>query len=605
MSGTKNLGQVAGLYIGASAPSNTTLIWYDSTPAIKCHKVYNESLGQWIILDNTVISAITYSVLSNLAQTAGLTIGQWFKITDKSNALALAITSTKIQYTDTLGNIIIDDLGHNQSYIVSSSNLLIDDVLGVYDTDSNKLLFTFEESVPENNDNFYILGKASIGSIWKLVKYKMTSLLSTVTGNSISWNNGFYLNFFTKLSSYYDTSGGIVSKDTYDKQVATTNQQITNVANNIQNVVSQATTSIESTTTDEKIYDKKLPVQPTYATPIDIVQNDTLQNIVIKVHRWIQKFKYATGIMLSSNYTEAKQYSIVSNNDSVETAIGKLAYAVRSFNTYNGRGTDSIEVSQGYEVDGKHEEIYAGQSDLTALLNELTFRINRVTPPLFSIVAFHKEPTFENVIKYAGYGWFVCGDTCVVNNYNTEYDKWINYYKDDTNILLFIDKKTIGNGTQGYLEFKSVSILGETREIPNLSARYIKGRDSGNSASATVGSRGGNTSYTINAENMPAHTHTASCSSYGNHTHTIYTAGEHSHTFSMNVYELKNEYGSVNEKSGTSTKAFVTDKSGAHTHIMEGSGAHSHTVTIASTGEGKAMTIQPPYVVETFLIKLL
>jgi hypothetical protein len=601
MSGTKNLGQVAGLYIGTSAPSNTTLIWYDSTPAIKCHKVYNESLGQWIILDNTVISAITYSVLSNLAQTVGLTIGQWFKITDKSNALALAITSTKIQYTDTLGNIIIDDLGHNQSYIVSSSNLLIDDVLGVYDTDSNKLLFTFEESVPENNDNFYILGKASIGSIWKLVKYKMTSLLSTVTGNSISWNNGFYLNFFTKLSSYYDTSGGIVSKDTYDKQVATTNQQITNVANNIQNVVSQATASIESTTTDEKIYEKKLPVQPTYTTPIDIVQNDTLQNIVIKVHRWIQKFKYATGIMLSSNYTEAKQYSVVSNNDSVETAIGKLAYAVRNFNKYNSGGTDSIEVSQGYEVDGKHEEIYVGQSNLTALLNELTFRINRNIQPIFSIIAFYQEPTYDNVMRYAGYGWFPCGKYFYNSTRSTvvsEKNKWVVKYPELTADIEDVEQEYCIN-------FKGININGEIREIPNLCDKFLRSV-ANDTQSQRVGTTGGSDTHTISANELPDHVHTATCSLDGNHDHGMNSAGEHSHTFSMHVYDLKGELGSVNENSGSSTKAFSTHASGAHVHTISKSGNHFHTITVngGSTGN-KSFSVVPTYTAVAYLIRLL
>ena len=94
---TKNLGQVSGLWIGTSAPSNTSLIWYDSTPAIRCHKVYSASLSAWVVLDQSSISSITYTELRNLARGTGLTQGSWYKITDQGNILALAITTTKVQ----------------------------------------------------------------------------------------------------------------------------------------------------------------------------------------------------------------------------------------------------------------------------------------------------------------------------------------------------------------------------------------------------------------------------------------------------------------------------------------------------------------------------
>lgn len=325
MSGTKNLGQVAGLFIGTSAPSNTTLIWFDSTPAIQCHKVYNKALGQWVVLDNSVISPITYSEIVTLSTGNGLTIGQWFKITDRNGVLALAITTTKIQYTDTLSNIVIDDLGHNKSYIVSSSNLLIDDLSGVWDSVNNKLLFSFDEATPSMNDNYYILGKGKINNVWKFVKFKITKLLSTEGGNSISWLNGFYLNFTEKLRTYYNNPGGIVSKDSYDNDQTNVQNQINNVANNIQNVVQQADENILEATTDTKIYGKRLPSSPVSGAPADVIQGDTLLSIVNKSQRWFNYLRWATGVRLSTSYVKNPNPNLhPNNNDSVETAIGKI-----------------------------------------------------------------------------------------------------------------------------------------------------------------------------------------------------------------------------------------------------------------------------------------
>lgn len=38
---TKNLGQVAGVAIQNTPPTNIALIWYDNTPSQMCHKVYD------------------------------------------------------------------------------------------------------------------------------------------------------------------------------------------------------------------------------------------------------------------------------------------------------------------------------------------------------------------------------------------------------------------------------------------------------------------------------------------------------------------------------------------------------------------------------------
>ena len=120
MSASKNLGQVAGLFVGTSAPENTSLIWYDSTPNQRCHKVYDDDKKLWVALNPQIVSLTTYSELVMNAKKNGLSIGKFYQISDKSNVLAIAVTTTKVMYSDSLGNILIDDLGTNIQYHVSS-----------------------------------------------------------------------------------------------------------------------------------------------------------------------------------------------------------------------------------------------------------------------------------------------------------------------------------------------------------------------------------------------------------------------------------------------------------------------------------------------------
>lgn len=209
---TKNLGQVAGVAIQNTPPTNIALIWYDSTPSQMCHKVYDTAKKQWVIIDQKIISEIKYSELENLARQSGLPIGKFYQITDRNNTLALTITSTKVQYTDSLGNILIDDLGTNIQYHVSSSNLQIDDISGTFNSVNNKLVFTFNE-LENDIDNDYILGKTKRNNVWQLFKFKLKSLVSTTSGNSITWNGGLFLNVSQIINNLMDKVGGFVSYD--------------------------------------------------------------------------------------------------------------------------------------------------------------------------------------------------------------------------------------------------------------------------------------------------------------------------------------------------------------------------------------------------------
>lgn len=327
---TKNLGQVSGVHIGTTPPSNTILIWYDSTPSQKRHKVYDPSLQQWVVLDQNIISSITYSELVNIAKNVGLSVGEWFQITDRSNALALAVTSTKVQYCDAVGNILIDDLGTNIQYHVTSSNLSIDDVTGVFDETNKKLVFQFNEHAPDFTADDYVLGKVKRNNIWSLAKYKLSSFLSKVTGNSITWNGGFFFSFSEELKKVVDKKGGVVSKDTYDTDREQIITSINNVGKENQNIVQNAQNAITEATTDSAVYGKKLPSLSTGGEPTDIAKNDTLLNIVSKIQRWINKFKYATGIRVSTDFADAKTGQYINNNDTIDSALRKLQYWIKN-----------------------------------------------------------------------------------------------------------------------------------------------------------------------------------------------------------------------------------------------------------------------------------
>lgn len=372
----KNLGQVEGLYIGSSAPTNTALIWYDTSS--NKHKVYDISLGAWKVLDPTSITSITYSSLVSRAGGQGLTQGQWFKITDRSNTLALAITGTKVQYVNNNGVPVVDDLGTHVSYSITSENLLIDESEGVYDASTNKLVFSFSETTPVMNtgdtDIDYVYGVQKRGNTKTQRKFRLSSFLSTVTGNDISWNGGFFLNFYNKLKSYFNVSGGVATHEALESYKALNNQAIQQIGENTQQAIQQVGTNIDNATTDAQIYSKRLPSAPTAGTPVDIAQNDTLQTIVQKAYRWIQNFKTANGIAMPLGYTPAVVPMPVTNRDSVSSAISKLMkYAS---NHENG---DNIKVSSEALV--PYAELpndIENTDDLKTAINKLIYFIHHI-----------------------------------------------------------------------------------------------------------------------------------------------------------------------------------------------------------------------------------
>lgn len=356
MGNTKNLGQVAGLFIGLSAPENTTLVWYDSTPNQQCHKVYDVAKKTWIALNPQIVAQTTYSELVNNAKKNGLAIGKFYQITDKSNTLAIAIASTKVQYVDSIGNLLIDDLGTNAQYHVSSDNLLIDDLGGVRDKTTNKLIFQFSDLTP-NNSTDYLLGKARSGNKWVLAKFAISKFLSTVSGNSLTWNNGLFFNFKYAIASILDKDGGVISKEVYDRNLEVLKKSLNSISKENQTIIQNANDAIKNGTADDVIFDKiNTKNIDTSVFPGDILKGDTLFTIVSKVQRWINRFKYATGIQLSRSFSEAKTLQYINNNDTVESALGKIQYILKNPTTSSvlpsDWSTSAISGTTAYMTDG-------------------------------------------------------------------------------------------------------------------------------------------------------------------------------------------------------------------------------------------------------------
>lgn len=370
--GTKNLGQVQGLHIGTSAPQNITLIWYDETPSQRCHKVWDNDLQQWVNLNPNLITAIQYSVLINLASTTGLTVGQWYKITDKSNALALAITTTKVQYVDTVGNILIDDLGSNIQYHVTATNLTIDDISGVYNATTNRVVFTFTEVNPGNTANDFLLGKRLNGSVWQFVKYKVSSLISAVAGNSITWNSGLYFNFENAFDAKKDVVGGFIGFQTYQTNYQQLMQAINNVADNYEHLRQDCEDAISNGLSAANVYAKKLPATPVVGTATDVVANDTLSTIITKFQRWVNQFKNASGIKIDSTFAPVNTLQNINNTDTLLTAFQKVQpyLAKIQLETKGIILAEAIDNSQPYIP-------IPGTSTVQQVFNSMAYSINR------------------------------------------------------------------------------------------------------------------------------------------------------------------------------------------------------------------------------------
>lgn len=148
---------------------------------------------------------------------------------------------------------------------------------------------------------------------------------------------------------------------------------------------------------------------------------------------------------------------------------------------------------------------------------------------------------------------------------------------------------------------------------PNLLDRFVI---SVPNASTNPGATGGNSSYTLVTNQMPAHTHvaTGSTSTTGNHSHTgsTNTAGAHTHT--MPGYHLSNNPGGSipfynwANPGNPAVNTNTTSSSGNHSHTLttNTTGNHNHDINITTTPAGGNVAIdnRPAYYTLAFIMKL-
>lgn len=311
---TKNLGQVAAIWLGTSAPENTSLIWFDTTPAIRKHKVYDEDLADWVVLDNDAISAITYSELQTLAQDPGLTLGSWYRITDPeyANTLALAITSTKIKYVDINNNLIIDDLAGSKTYVVNSSNLTIDEIAGTWDALQKKLNFPFSRlSGNSDRGDDLVLVKRTVSSTTEFAVYTFRSLVSSHSSNSLTWaNNGIFFNFVAAVNNIINVNNGVVGYNQYQIDIANINQALSDMAQAVASSIEANQQYTDGAIEELNVYARQIPTAPVVpANPETIAVNDSLQTICGKIQYWLEKLAtQSDGIKVASGYAPRTQF---------------------------------------------------------------------------------------------------------------------------------------------------------------------------------------------------------------------------------------------------------------------------------------------------------
>ena len=333
---TVDIGTIAGISIGATAPSNQAIIWYDTTDGL--HKSYNQSLGEWVPMSQAIVAEIAdFNDLINKANLpGGLPIGAFYHVVKRDsdanwNTMVWVVGSTRVQYVDKQNNIIVEDLagqGTTTQY-VASTNYFFDNVVATFDAATSKLNFQFQ-SVTDNPAMTDVLyGMRMVGENATLVKRTIQSLISKSPKNSLAFVDGLYFNFSAAMK------GVIVSEQTDDtnvigyKQYTADYAAINKVFKDVQDIVRDWQNNSR-----EMIFTSKLievnPVTATVAAPQDLTPNDDITAAFNKIQGWYNRLKLATGASLSSAYAPNPNTKGImpAAGDIVEKAIALLHQAI-------------------------------------------------------------------------------------------------------------------------------------------------------------------------------------------------------------------------------------------------------------------------------------
>lgn len=333
---TVDIGTIAGISIGATAPSNQAIIWYDTTDGL--HKTYNQSLGEWVPMSQAIVAEIAdFNDLINKANLpGGLPIGAFYHVVKRDsdanwNTMVWMVGSTRVQYVDKQNNIIVEDLagqGTTTQY-VASTNYFFDNVVATFDAATSKLNFQFQ-SVTDNPAMTDVLyGMRMVGENATLVKRTIPSLISKSPKNSLAFVDGLYFNFSAAMK------GVIVSEQTDDttvvgyKQYTADYVAMDKVFQDVQKIVQDWQNNSR-----EMIFTSKLievnPVTATVAAPQDLTTNDDITAAFNKIQGWYNRLKLATGASLSSAYAPNPNTKGImpAAGDIVEKAIALLHQAI-------------------------------------------------------------------------------------------------------------------------------------------------------------------------------------------------------------------------------------------------------------------------------------
>lgn len=367
---TKNLGQIAAIWVSSNAPDNTKLLWYDTTERI--HKVYNASTGEWVTLNPQIVTNSTLSSLRATALDTGLSVGKFYYLTDVGT-LAIAITTTKVWYVDSHSNYVVNDLSAAIQAYVNSTNLLIDGTTGVWNNSTGKLEFSFSTitaAASLQGENDYVVMRRKNGANWSWVKSKISNLISAVSGNSITWNNGLYFNFTTAINAIKNRAGGIVGYDKYNTDKETINQSIINAAQGNQQILSEAKSYTDQETSASKIYRKNHSGTWVIANNPPNIPNPTatLEQILQILVSWVNVLQDSNRIKIGSGFSSNGRSGNVNYTDTIRAAIEKLVYKIK-----NQSKADGIELPNGFNIDGRAGNFSASDT-LNILIEKLIYR---------------------------------------------------------------------------------------------------------------------------------------------------------------------------------------------------------------------------------------
>ena len=333
---TVDIGTIAGISIGATAPSNQAIIWYDTTDGL--HKSYNQSLGEWVPMSQAIVAEIAdFNDLINKANLpGGLPIGAFYHVVKRDsdanwNTMVWVVGSTRVQYVDKQNNIIVEDLagqGTTTQY-VASTNYFFDNVVATFDAATSKLNFQFQ-SVTDNPAMTDVLyGMRMVGENATLVKRTIQSLISKSPKNSLAFVDGLYFNFSAAMK------GVIVSEQTDDtavigyKQYTADYAAMDKVFKDVQDIVRDWQNNSREIIFTSKLIEVN-PVTATVAAPQDLTTNDDITAAFNKIQGWYNRLKLATGASLSSAYAPNPNTKGImpAAGDIVEKAIALLHQAI-------------------------------------------------------------------------------------------------------------------------------------------------------------------------------------------------------------------------------------------------------------------------------------